>query len=191
VRSVASYAPGMDTPRPRLDLLAFALSLAVLAWPAINFVSERNGAASIMCAICFAGLVAGWIVRVPGTVLLAVAFGLTAVLWMVWVDPLASARKTSALAHAMGGFVVGWACVETLLRRVRNLLSVAILALSLVIVLTVLWEVGEYVGDRLLDTALIPRKRDSAEDIFFGTLGGSLGIAFAIVVSRWRRGASL
>jgi hypothetical protein len=109
---------------------------------------------------------------------------------MVWVDPPAGARKTSALAHAIGGIVVGWACVETLRRSVPNLLAVAILALSAVIVLTVLWEVGEYVGDRLLDTALLPRKRESAEDIFFGTLGGSLGIAFAIVVSLWRRGAS-
>ena len=72
-------------------------------------------------------------------------------------------------------------------RRLHNPLSVAILALSLVIVLTVLWEVAEYVGDRLLDTALVPRKRDSAEDVFFGTLGGSVGVAFASVVLQWRR----
>jgi hypothetical protein len=179
----------MDTARLRLDLVAFALSLAVLAWPAMNFLSERNGAAAIMCAICLAGLVGGWIVRVPGTVLLAVAVGLTAVLWLVWVDPPASARRTSALAHATGGVIVGWACVETLRRRLRNLLFVAMLSLPLVAVLTVLWELGEYVGDRLLDTTLEPSKRGSAEDIFFGTAGGLVGIAFAGVVAFWRRDA--
>jgi hypothetical protein len=188
VRSVDAYAARMETARPRLDLVAFSLSLALVAWLALNFVSERNGAGAIMCAICLAGLVGGWIVRVPGTVLLAVAVGLTAVLWMVWVDPPAGGRKTSALAHTTGGVIVGWACVETVRRRLHNPLSMAILALSLVLVLTVLWEVGEYVGDRLLDTALVPSKRDSAEDVFFGTLGGSIGVAFASVVSQWRRG---
>ena len=127
-----------------------------------------------MCAICLAGLVGGWIVRVPGIVLLAVAVGLTAVLWMVWVDPPAGGRKTSALAHTTGGVIVGWACVETLRRRLHDPLAVAILALSLVIVLTVLWEVGEYVGDRLLDTALVPSKRNSAEDIFLERSGARL-----------------
>jgi hypothetical protein len=57
-----------------------------------------------------------------------------------------------------------------------------------VIVLTVIWEVGEYVGDRLLNTSLVPSKRNSAEDVFFGTLGGSIGVAFGSVVSQWRRG---
>jgi len=177
----------VDTSRPRLDLAAFALALGLLAWLTMTFVSERNGAASVMCAICLGGLILGWIVRVPGTVLLAVAVGLTAVLWMVWVDPPGSARRTSALAHATGGVLVGWACAETLRRRLRNTLLVVILALSAVIALTVVWEAGEYVGDRLLETALVPRKRDSAEDIFFGTLGGSVGIAVGTVVSLWRR----
>jgi hypothetical protein len=42
---------------------------------------------------------------------------------------------------------------------------------------------GEDVGDRLFDTALIPRKRDAAEDIFFGTAGGLIGITIAGVVA--------
>ena len=176
----------MDTPRPRLDLLAFALALALVAWPAIAFVSERNGAAAIMCAMCLAGLVGGRIVGVPGRVLLPVAFGLMVVLWMVWVDPPASSRKTSALAHAIGGTLAGWALVEALRHRIRDWLPLALLALSLVIVLTFVWELGEYAGDQLFDTALIPSKRDSAEDILFGTVGGLVGITFASVGALWR-----
>ena len=178
----------VDTPRPRLDLLAFAFALALVAWPAVAFVSERNGGAAIMCAMCLAGLVAGRIVGVPGRVLLPVAFGLMVVLWMVWVDPPASSWKTSVLAHAIGGILVGWALVEALRHRIGDWLTVALVALSVVIVLTLVWELGEYVGDRLFDTSLIPNKRDSAEDIFFGTVGGLVGITFSGAVPLWRRG---
>jgi hypothetical protein len=54
-------------------------------------------------------------------------------------------------------------------------LSVALLALSVVILLTLVWELGEYAGDRLLDTTLKPSKRGSAEDIFFDTQGAWSG----------------
>jgi hypothetical protein len=121
-------------------------------------------------------------------VLLAVAFGLVVVLWMVWIDPPASSRKTSALAHATGGTLVGWALVEALRRRSRAWLPVALVALSVVIVLTLVWELGEYVGDLLFDTALIPNKGESAEDILFGTVGGLVGITVGGVGALWRRG---
>ena len=178
----------MDTPRPRLDLLAFAFALGLVAWPAIGFVSERNGAAAIMCAMCLAGLVAGRIVGVPGRVLLPVAFGLMVLLWMVWIDPPASSRKTSALAHAIGGTLAGWALVAALRHRIRDWLAVALVALSGVLVLALVWELGEYAGDRLFDTALIPNKHDSSEDILFGTVGGLVGITVAGVGALWRRG---
>jgi hypothetical protein len=64
--------------------------------------------------------------------------------------------------------------------------SVALLALTAVMALTIVWEIGEYAGDRLLDTSLIPSKRDSAEDIFFGTVGGVIGIALGRAVAVWR-----
>jgi hypothetical protein len=82
----------------------------------------------------------------------------------------------------------GMALVQTLRHRVRDWLWVALVALAAVIVLTLAWELGEYVGDRLFDTALIPSKRDSAEDILFGTVGGLVGIAFSRVLPLWRRG---
>lgn len=64
----------------------------------------------------------------------------------------------------------------------------ALLALSAVLALTFVWELGEYAGDRLFDTALIPSKRDSAEDILFGMAGGLVGIT-AAGVAFWRRGS--
>jgi hypothetical protein len=177
----------MDVLRPRLDLLAFALALAVVAWLAIAFVSERNGAATIMCAMCLAGLVAGRIAGVPGRVLLPVAIGLALVLWLVWIDSPVGPHKTSALAHAVGGTLAGWGLVEALRHRIRDPLSVALLALSAVIALTLVWELGEYGGDRLLDTALQPSTRDSMEDIVVGTAGGLVGITLASAIAFWRR----
>jgi hypothetical protein len=174
--------------RPRVDLLAFATAVALVAWAAIGFVFQGNGAATVMCAMCLAGLVAGRAVGVPGRVLLPVAFGLMVVLWMVWIDPPAGSRKTSALAHAIGGALVGWVLIDALRHRIRDWFAVALLALSLAIAATLLWELGEYAGDLLFDTALIPHWRDSAEDILFGTAGGVVGITFAGAVSFWRRG---
>jgi hypothetical protein len=180
----------VDASRPRLDVLAFGLALALVAGPAIGFVSQGDGAAAITSAMCFAGLVGGRIVGVPGRVLLPVALGLLVVLWMVWIDPPASARKTSALGHALGGILAGWALVETLRRRISDWLAVALLAVLVVILLTVVWELGEYAGDRLFDTRLAPSKRNSAEDILLGTAGGLVGITFAAVVALLRRTVS-
>ncbi len=179
----------MDTRRARLDGLTLPFALDLVASPPIAFVSERSGSATIMGAMCLAGLVAGRIVGVPGRVLLPVAFGLVVVLWMVWIDPPASSETTSALAHAIGGALVGWALVEALRPRIRGWLTVALVALSLVIVLTLVWELGEWAGDRLFGTSLIPSTTDSAEDILLGTVGGLVGITFARVGALWwRRG---
>jgi hypothetical protein len=177
-----------STLRSRLDLFAFALAVVVVACPAVGFVADGNGAAAIMSAMCFAGVVAGRMVGLPGRVLLPVALGLLLVLWLIWIDSPVGWRKTSALAHAIGGALAGWALVAGLRHRIGNPRSVALLALSAVVVLTFVWELGEYVGDRLFDTALQPRKRDSAEDIFFGVAGGVVGIAFAGVAASWRGG---
>ena len=49
--------------------------------------------------------------------------------------------------------------------------------------LTILWELGELLGDRVLDTALIPSKGDSAIDIAFGTLGGAVGTMAAALAA--------
>ena len=179
----------METRHPRLDLLAFAVALALVASPTIGFVADQNGGAAIMCAMCLAGLVAGRIVGVPGRVLLPVAFGILVVLSLIWIDSPIGPHKTSAVAHAIVGTLAGWGLVETLRHRVRGWLSAALLALSVVIVLTLVWELGEYAGDRLFGTALNPSMRNSAEDILFGTAGGLVGIILASVVAFWRRDA--
>jgi hypothetical protein len=176
----------VNTPRRRFDLPS-AIALALIALPAVTFVYERDGGATIMSAMCLAGVVAAAIVGVPGRVLLPVGFGFMVVLLVVWIDPSATSWKTSAFAHAVGGSLVGWALVEALRRRVRDWRSTALAALTIVIVLTLAWELGEYVGDRLLDTTLEPSWRDSAIDILFGTAGGVVGIASATFAVSIRR----
>ena len=107
--------------------------------------------------------------------------GLAVVLGLIWIDSPFGSHKTSAFAHAVGGTLAGWGLAEALRKRIRDPLTLALLALTGVIALTLVWELGEYVGDRLLDTALQPSKRDSAEDIAVGTAGGLVGIALASV----------
>jgi hypothetical protein len=95
--------------------------------------------------------------------------------------------EDEAIAHAIGGTLAGWALVEALRHRIRDWRLVALVALSEMILLTIVWELGEYAGDWLFDTGLNASKRDSAEDMLFGTVGGLVGITFASVVGIRRR----
>jgi hypothetical protein len=178
----------MDGRRLRIGLFAF--SLGALSLLTAGFFYARNGAAVIMCSLCFAGLVAARLVGFSNRALVPVAGGLVAILFVLWVgDPLPlTSHQVSAFAHASGGVLVGWAVSEWLRGRADWPLW-AIGAVGIVFGLTILWELGEYVGDRVLDTALETSKTDSALDITFGTLGGAVGTFIAALVpSSLRRG---
>jgi len=162
--------------RLRIDLFAFALgALALLSFA---FFELRNSAALLMCVLCFGGLVAARFAGFSNRALVPVAAGLVLILWMVWIDPPASSHKTSALAHAGGGALVGWALADYLRGRLAWP-TWAFAAFAAVLSLTVLWEIGELVGDQVLSTGLIPSWGDSAEDIFFGAFGGGVAIVLA------------
>jgi len=171
--------------RRELDTLAFLIALGVLAAAAAAFASQRNGAAVLMCAICLTGLMLGRLAGVSGPALLTVGLGLAAILWMVWIDPPASSRKTSALAHLAGGALAGWALALTLRPRLTAELW-PFAALACVVALTGVWEAAEWVGDRAIDTGLNPNARHSAEDVFFGTCGGIGAIVLVGLLTRRR-----
>lgn len=176
----------MQIERRTLDAFAFALAIGAISAAAFLFATRANGAAFVMCAICFAGLVAGRLARISGLALLLVAIGLVGILWVAWVDPLSTSRRTSAFAHTSGGLLVGGAIASTL--RSRGVRGWAVWALVAVAALTVGWEVCEYLGDRALDTALVPNRGDSAEDVLFGCFGGAVGIlVVALLPSRPER----
>ncbi|MQA76034.1 MAG: hypothetical protein GEU88_17155 [Solirubrobacterales bacterium] len=177
----------MEVRRPQIDALAFALALAALGTATLGFVATRNGAAVVMCGLCLAGLVGGRVVGIPGFALLPVAIGLDVILWLVWIDPPAGSHTMSAFAHGAGGALAGWAIAETLRGRLRWPLW-AIGAIVAVVCLAVAWELGEFIGDRVLDTSLIPSRRDSALDIFFGGLGATSAVALVCLLAP-RRGA--
>jgi hypothetical protein len=175
----------------RLHLDLFALALGVLALLSLAFVETRNGAALVMCALCFAGLIAARLAGFSNRALVPVAVGLIAILAFIWIlDVPASSRNVSALAHAGGGALVGWALSEYLRDRIAWPYW-GVIALVAVFSVTLLWELGEYLGDRALGTGLQPNKTDSALDIFFGTFGGATTVALAWLLAPRtpRRGA--
>jgi hypothetical protein len=179
-----AYPAHVDVSRLRIDLFAFALG--ALGLLSLAFLGARNGAALIMCALCFAGLVTARLLGFSNRALVPAALGLVVVLWMVWIDPPADSHKTSAIAHATGGALVGWALAEYLRTRLAWPLW-ALAALCSVFGLTVLWELGEWAGDRVLTTALIPNKVDSAVDVLFGSVGGVFAVALAWLLAPLRR----
>jgi hypothetical protein len=166
----------MDTQRFSVD--AFACALGGLALLTLAFLVERNGAAVIMCGLCFAGLLTARAVGFSGRALVPLAGGLVVILVMVWSAPPLSSWQTSTLAHLAGGALVGWVLAEFVRTRLGWPLW-ALVVLAGVCTLTVVWELGEYVGDRTFETALIPNRLDSATDIFFGSLGGAIGMGVA------------
>ena len=174
----------MDARRLRIDPFAFALG--ALALLSMFFYGARNGAALVMCALCLGGLLVARVAGFSNLALVPLALGVVALLWMVWVDPPAGPHRTSALANAGGGLLVGWAVAEYL--RGRHAWPLwAVGALAGIFGLTILWELGELLGDAVLDTALIPNARDSAFDIFFGTLGGATAVALARLLPERKR----
>jgi len=166
----------MDARRLRIDLFAFALG--ALALLTLAFFSARNGAAVIMCGLCFAGLIAARLAGFTNRALVPLAAGVVVLLWWVWIHPSEDPQMANAVAHGAGGALAGWAFAEYLRGRLASPLWV-FAALLGVFSLGVAWEIGEYLGDRALDTALIPNRRDSALDIFFGTLGGTVTVGLA------------
>ena len=171
----------MSAQRSEIDGIAFGLALGALGAATLAFFVTRNGAALVMCGLCLTGLLVGRLAGVPGPVLLFAALGLSWILWIVWVDPVASPRKTSAAAHVGGGALVGWALSEALRRRGFGYWP--LLALAGVLALAIAWEIGELIGDSILGTALVPDRSDSAVDIFFGCAGGAIGVGFARLIA--------
>ena len=165
----------MDSSRFRID--PFACALGGLALLTLAFVVERNGAAVMMCGLCFAGLLTALGVGFSGRALVPLVAGLVVILVMIWSAPL-SAWPTGTLAHLGGGALVGWVLAEFLRSRFGWPLW-ALVVLAGVCTLSVVWELGEYLGDRAFETALIPNRRDSALDIFYGSLGGAIGMGVA------------
>ncbi len=133
-----------------------------------------------MCALCFAGLLAARVAGFSNRALVPLAAGVVIVLWVLWVNPPRDRPTRDERFRALAAAVcsVGWAVSEYLRARVAWPLW-ALGAVGAVFGLTILWELGELLGDLTLDTALIPSRRDSALDITFGTLGGAAGVLAA------------
>ena len=176
----------MDIRRLHLD--PFSITIGALLALAVAFVTTRNGAALVMCALCIGGLLAARLAGFSNRALLPLAIGLGLILWMVWIDPPTTPRRTSTLAHAGGGALVGWALAEYLRARMPWP-RWGVRAVVAVFALTILWELGEVVGDAVLSTSLDPESADSALDIAFGTLGGAATVALARLL--WPRQGSV
>ena len=67
----------------KVRLLALLAALGVLALLSLAFVETRNGAALVMCALCFAGLIAARVAGFSNRALVPVAVGLIAILGVV------------------------------------------------------------------------------------------------------------
>jgi hypothetical protein len=173
----------VNASRPRLD--PFAVSVGALTVLTAAFFAAHAGGAVIMSGLSLGSVVVARAVGFSNRALVPVTIGLTVVLAAIWTEALPlDGPQTSAFAHGTGGVLVGWALAEYFRDRVRWPLW-ALGAIGAVLSLTILWEIGEYVGDQLFTTALIPSVSDSVHDIAFGTVGGVFGVVASFVSRRW------
>ena len=166
----------------RRPLSPIVLALGALCLLGLGFYAARNAPAVIMCAFCFGGVVVARIGGFSNRAVVPLALGLVALLVFVWSSPPEDALRTSALAHLAGGCLAGWAIAEFLGARTGGA-TLVVTAIAAVVAITIAWELGEILADRTFDTALTPSKRDSAFDIFFGTLGGTLGVGASMLLA--------
>jgi hypothetical protein len=170
----------VNQTRDRLE--PFVLALGLLAALGTAFYLHRNGGAVIMCAIAGAGLIGGRIIGFSNRSLVPLAVGLVVVLIVIWGELLpVSSHVNSAIAHASGGLLVGWAVSEYLRDRYVWALWPLGVLLS-VFAVGVIWELLEYTGDQVFTTDLIPSLRDSINDVTFGVLGGLVGMLISVAV---------
>lgn len=175
----------MDLRHLRID--SYLFGALVLAATTLGFVVAQNGAATVMGAMCIGGLIAGRLAGAPNRALVPLAFGLAAILWMVWIEPPAGPRRTTTLAHFAGGALVGWGLAEWMRGRLASS-AWPLAAAAGVVVAAVLWEVAEWRADTWLGTGMVPSLRDSVLDVGFGALGGVVGIAISWLLLRRRAG---
>jgi hypothetical protein len=171
---------GVNTTRDRIE--PFALALGLLAGLTVVFYMHREGGAVVMCSIAGAGLIAGRVIGFSNRSLVPLALGLVVVLVVIWGELLpVSSHVNSALAHASGGLLVGWAVSEYLRDRfVWALWPLGVLLAVLSV--GVVWELLELTADTLFTTDLNPSLHDSINDVTFGVLGGILGMLVSVVI---------
>jgi hypothetical protein len=148
------------------------------------FFLHHNGGAVIMCAIIGGGLVMGRALGFSNRSLVPLGLGLVVVLAVVWSEALpVSSHVNSAIAHASGGLLVGWAVSEYL--RDRYVWALWPLAVLLTVFsVGVVWELLEFTGDKVFTTDLIPSLHDSINDVTFGTLGATVGMLLSVLTPR-------
>jgi hypothetical protein len=171
----------MHADRLRIDVLAFAVAIGVLAAAMLAFAASQKGAALVMGGLCLAGLIAGRLAGVSGPALLAVAVGLLGSLWLIVGDAPIGPRETSAAAHVVGGTVIGWAIATTL--RGRGVRAWALVTMIALLVLTLAWEAAELISEITVDTSLDLSVSDSTLDVAFGCFGGLVGVASAALLA--------
>jgi hypothetical protein len=142
---------------------------------------DRPGVA--MFGVCFAAIAAAALLGWPRRSLTVVGVGVAAIVWLVLLGVIGEAGLGSAIAHFLGGALVGWALADAIRRTpgaradARRVFAAAVLA---TLVVGIVWELWEWGTDAVIGTSLSGDIADTALDLISDCAGAAAGAALAV-----------
>jgi hypothetical protein len=158
-----------------------ALTVLGLSAPAALALESRAGAA--MFAVSFAAIAGAALLGWPRRSLTVVGLGVGGIVWLVLLGVIGKPGVGSAIAHAAGGALLGWALADAIVRTpgarpgARRVLMAAVLA---TLVVGVFWELWEWATDALIGTDLTGGIADTIADLIADGAGAAAGAALAV-----------
>jgi hypothetical protein len=158
-------------------------ALAALALSAIAALALESPAGAAMFSVSFAAVGGAALLGWPRRSITVVGLGVAAIVWLVLLGVIGQPGPRSAIAHAAGGGLLGWALADAILRTPgaraegRRLLAAAVLA---TLVVGAVWELWEWGTDEISGTDLTGGIPDTIADLIADGAGAAAGAALAV-----------
>ncbi len=136
------------------------------------------------------GLLAGKAVGVPDRSLTVIAVALVLVAWppAMFTSPLP--RLTSTISHLVIGALLAWLLLAPVMDRWPAASRDWIVIPALVLLIGVVWELGEWIADALFESDLAVNGLDTLSDLVADLIGALAGVALYHRFSSDRRATS-
>ncbi|MEK6327459.1 MAG: hypothetical protein AABM66_08040 [Actinomycetota bacterium] len=157
--------------------------LAVLVLSAAAALALESRAGVGMFGVSFGAIAGAALLAWPRRSLTVVGLGVGCVVWLVLLGVIGQPGFRSAIAHGIGGALLGWALADGILRtpgvrvEARRVLIAAVLA---TLVVGVVWELWEGATDALMGTNMNGGIDDTTLDLIADGVGAAAGGALAV-----------
>jgi hypothetical protein len=157
--------------------------LAVLGVSVIAAFASGSLAGAAMFGVSFGAIAGAALLGWPRRSLTVVGVGVACIVWLILLGLVGEVGVGSAIAHGLGGALVGWALTDAILRTPGARANAGrVLAAAVLATLTVgaVWEVWEWTTDALIGTDLNGGIADTTLDLIADGIGAAAGGVVAL-----------